>query len=108
MKKSNLKFLKVLKHFYIFWQINFFMNSFCIFFFLKFLSHLWKSQKINQLNITKVTKKDYKRVLQKISVFLKKQKKKGNNMDANDIKISLKMKNKSKFSVEKDTMKCGK
>ena len=29
-------------------------------------------------------------------------------MDANDIKISLKMKNKGKFSVEKDTMKCGK
>ena len=43
-----------------------------------------------------------------MNIFLKKKKKKSNNMLANDIKIFLNMKNKGCLSKEKITTKCGK
>ena len=47
--------------------------------------------------------KDFKRKLVKdIKIFLKKKRKKGNNMAMDDTKIFQKMKNKSFLSIEKN------
>ena len=54
------------------------------------------------LNISEITKKDYKKQLVKdITVFLKKKKKKSHKMGVKDVKSSLKMKSKGKLSMEK-------
>ena len=59
--------------------------------------------KIYQLNIIKKIKKGYKKELVKdIKVFLKKKKKKSDNIVMNVTKISQKMKNKSFLSIEKN------
>ena len=52
--------------------------------------------------MTKIAKKIYKkRLTKRIRIFLKKRETKSENMKANDIKISLKMKNKVWLSIEK-------
>ena len=56
-----------------------------------------------QLNSIKIIMKKYKiKLVKDIKVFLKKKKKKSNNMFLNDTKIYQKMKNKSVFSIEKN------
>ena len=53
-----------------------------------------------------IMKKDYKKKLVKeINIFLKKRKKKTDNMLLKDTKISQKMKNKSHLSIEKSIIK---
>ena len=42
-----------------------------------------------------------KKLVKDIKVFLKKKKKKSDNISMNDIKISLEMKNKGRLSIEK-------
>ena len=55
-----------------------------------------KCKKIYQIDITKITKKDYKKsLLKKVKIFLKKKKKKSGNMGVNNIKLSLNMKTKT-------------
>ena len=70
-----------------------------IFIILKILLIIFK--KIHQLNIIKITKKDYgKKIGKDIKVFLNEKSKKSNNMVLNDTKIYQKMKNKSVLSIE--------
>ena len=58
-------------HHYMLWRITYY------FFFIKVLNELHICLKIYQLNIIKITKKDYwKKLVQDIKVFLKKKKKK--------------------------------
>ena len=58
------------------------------------------------LNISEITKKDYKKQLVKdITVFLKKKKKKSHKMSVKDVKSSLKMKSKGKLGMEKNLRK---
>ena len=45
-----------------------------------------------------------KKLVKNIKIFLKKKKKKSDNMAMNDTKISQKMKNKSLLSIEKNTV----
>ena len=73
------------------------------FFFIIFFSYIQKYLKIYQLNIISKIKKDYKKNLVKdIKIFLKKKKKKSNNMVMNATKISHKTKNKCFLSTEKN------
>ena len=65
-----------------------------------------KCLKIHQLCITKLTKQDYKKNIMKTIVFLNKKKLRNENMVANDIKLSQKIKRKDKLSIEKDVMLC--
>ena len=59
-----------------------------------------KCLKIHQLNINKITKKGcIKKLVKDIKVFLRRKKKKSNNMVVKDTKISQ-MKNKSLVSIE--------
>ena len=58
--------------------------------------------KYYQVNIIKKMKK--KKFVKNIKIFLKKKKKKSDNMAMNDTKISQKMKNKSLLSIEKNTV----
>ena len=60
---------------------------------------------IKNLSATYYQKDKYrlqKKLVKDIKVFLKKKKKKSNNMVVNVIKITLKMKDKSLFSIEKN------
>ena len=77
---------------------NKFFNEVFIFYFLQ----LQKCLKIHQLNIIAITKKDYKKKLTKnIKFFLKKKRKRCNNMVVKDIKHFQNMKSKSWLSKEK-------
>ena len=75
------------------------------FFFLYIFFHIYKCLKIYQVANIKKIKKDYKKKLVKdIKIFLRKKKKKSNNMVVNVTTISQKMENKSLFSIEKNVI----
>ena len=80
--------------------INPFFTIFVITFFIN-IWYIYKYLKVYQLNIINKIKKDYKKQLKKhFKIFIRKKKKKTDNMVINVTKISQKMKNKSLSSVE--------
>ena len=76
--------------------------SLIVILFYNFFSHIQKCLKIHQLNIKKITKKDYnKKPRKRYQSLSKEEKEKKSNISVNDIKISLKIKTKGWLSVEK-------
>ena len=65
--------------------------------------------KNSQLNIIKITKKDYqKKAREKCQSLSKEEKEKKQQYGCEQYKISLKMKNESWLSIEKNITKCEK
>ena len=74
-------------------------------FFVSFFTYT-KMSKDSSAKFIKIIKKDYKKKLAKdIIVFVKKKKKKSDNIEMNDTKIYQKMKNKNLLSIEKKIIK---
>ena len=72
-------------------------------FFYKLFIYIYECLKIYQLNIIKKIKYNYKKMLVKdIKIFLRKKKKKSDNMIVNIKKTSQKMKSKRLLSIEKN------
>ena len=76
-------------------------NYFFMIFFLTYIKISKDSSAKDYLN----NKERQKKLVKDIKVFLKKKKKKSDNMVMNDTKISQKMKNKSLLSIEKKCYK---
>ena len=70
-----------------------------------FFSYTQKCLRIRQLDIIKKFKKS---LVKGIKIFLKKEKTKRENVVANDMKISQKIKSKNQSNIEKHIMKCEK
>ena len=72
---------------------------------MKLFSHIQKCLNIHQLNIIKITKKDYKKARERHQSLSKEKKKKQNdNMVMKDTKISQKIKSKSWLSIEENIL----